>query len=124
MRTIYPYSLGDKKMKPNQAAFEAGQLAERISQGYYAHLAAITIATDPRASHLAPKIRPGQIVPVADVVRKDGTSHVFNFLHFLSLVGNDALIAEELERIWFIGAILRIGDVLKRNSYFDRAPEL
>jgi hypothetical protein len=111
-------------MKPNQAAFDAGQLAERLSEGYYAHLAAISVATDPRAAQLAPQIRPGHIVPVADVVRKDGTVHVFDFLHFLSLAGSDGLIAAELERVWFAGALLRVGDALAQHQYFDRAPEL
>jgi hypothetical protein len=111
-------------MKVNQAAFDAGQLAERLAQGYYSHLAAIAVATDPRAVQLAPRIRPGHVVPVADVERKDGTAHVFHFLHFLALAGSDAIVAEELERIWLTGALLRLGDVLAKHQYFDRAPEL
>ncbi|SME98225.1 hypothetical protein [Pseudogulbenkiania subflava] len=111
-------------MKLNQAAFDVGQLAERLSQGYYAHLAAISVATDPRAAQLAPQIQPGQIVPVADVKRKDGTAHVFHFLHFLSLASSDDLIAAELERVWFAGTLLRVGDALAQHQYFDRAPEL
>jgi hypothetical protein len=112
-------------LKANQAAFDAGQLAERMSEGYYSHLAAITIAKDPtRAVLLAPELRAGYIVPVSEVRRKDGTSHSFHFLHFLSLAGSDTVIAGELERIWLTGAILRLGDVLAQSCYFDRAPEL
>lgn len=112
------------RMKPNQAAFDTGQLVERLTQGYYSHVAAISIATDPRATLLAPQTRLGQIVPVSDVKRKDGTAHVFDFLHFLSLVQSDVLIAGELERVWFAGTLLRVGDALAQHNYFDRAPEL
>ena len=111
-------------MKANQAAFDAGQLAERLSQGYYSHLAAIMVAMDPRAIHLAPAIRPGHHVSVADVRRKDGTAHVFHFPHYLARAANDPLVAGELERIWLAGALLRLGDVLAQHRYFDRAPEL
>ncbi|HXH92049.1 MAG TPA: hypothetical protein VNN25_10750 [Thermoanaerobaculia bacterium] len=111
-------------MKANQSAFDAGQLAERLAQGYYSHLAAIAVATDPRALKLAPRIRPGHTVPVGEVRRKDGTAHAFHFLHFLALAGSDAVIAGELERIWLTGALLRVGDVLAQHQYFDRAPEL
>ena len=111
-------------MKANQAAFEAGQLAERLAHGYLSHLAATTVATDPRSVTLAPPILPGQIVPTAAVKRKDGTGHVFHFLHFLVLPKGDPIIANELARVWITGSLLRIGDVLARNDYFDRAPEL
>jgi hypothetical protein len=35
-------------MKANQAAFELGQMAERLTAGCHAHVAAIQIARDPR----------------------------------------------------------------------------
>ena len=31
-------------MKANQAAFEVGQLAERMAQGYYAYITVITVS--------------------------------------------------------------------------------
>ena len=111
-------------MKVNQAAFDAGQLAERLSHGYYAHLAATVVATDPRSVQLAPPVLPGQLVPTLIVARKDGTAHVFHFVHFLGLAASDTVIADELKRVWITGSLLRLGDVLAQNQYFDRAPEL
>jgi hypothetical protein len=61
----------------NQAAFDIGQMADRLAQGYFMHLAAIQVAKDPRAVALSPSVEPGSIVPVAYVGRKDGTRHVF-----------------------------------------------
>ena len=111
-------------MNPDQAALKAGQLVQDLSQGYYTHAAALQIATDPRAPLLAPPIRPGHQVPTADVHRKDGTAHTFHFLHYLEQASGHQVISSELERVWFIGSILRVGDVLGQNRYFDRAPEL
>lgn len=111
-------------MKANQAAFDAGQLAERLADGYYAHLAAISVIADPRAIHLAPQTLPGHLVPIGSVRRKDGTEHVFDFMHFLHRAGTDALITSELERVWLAGSLLKLGDVLAQHRYFDRAPEL
>jgi hypothetical protein len=111
-------------MKANQAAFDAGQLAERLAQGYYAHLAAISVAADPRADQLVPQILPGHHVPIGTVKRKDGTEHAFDFKHFLRLARTDAVISCELERVWLAGSLLRLGDILTQNHYFDRAPEL
>jgi hypothetical protein len=111
-------------MKANQPAFNAGQLAERLAQGYYAHLSAISVAADPRAVHLSPPILPGHLVPIGTVKRKDGTTHAFHFTHYLNLAGTDALLTDELERVWLAGSLVRVGDVLSKHNYFDRAPEL
>jgi hypothetical protein len=111
-------------MRVNQAAFDAGQLAERLAHGYYAHSAAIAVAADPRSDHLIPPTLPGHVVPIGTVQRKDGTEHAFHFEHFLRLARTDAVVTGELERIWLAGSLLRLGDVLARHHYFDRAPEL
>ena len=111
-------------MKVNQAAFDAGELAGQLAQGYYTHLASLTVAADPRADRLLPPILPGHLVPIGTVKRKDGTEHTFYFEHFLRLARTDAIIASELERIWLGGSLLRLGDVLAQHQYFDRAPEL
>ena len=111
-------------MTANQAALTVGRLAERLARGYYAHSAAIVVATDPRAANLAPQTQPGFVVPVGYVTRKDGTQHVFHFHHFLNQARSDPSIAHELERIWLAGSLLRVGDALSLYSYFDRAPEL
>jgi hypothetical protein len=33
-------------------------------------------------------------------------------------------IVDDLARVWLVGALLSIGDALKRYDYFDHAPEL
>jgi hypothetical protein len=108
-------------VKVNQAAFDVGQLAERMAQGYYMHTAAVMLATDVRARAISPGILPGQIVPVGYVRRKDGTQHVFAFGHFL---GQARAMTDDLARIWLVGSLLAVGDALWVHSYFDRAPEL
>jgi len=108
----------------NQAAFDAGQLAERLSQGYYAHMAALAVAADPRASELMPKKLPGHTVPIGTVKRKDGTEHAFHFEIYLSQAAKDAFLITEFEQIWLAGSLLKLGDTLAQHKYFDRAPEL
>jgi hypothetical protein len=74
-------------------AFDVCQLAQRLAQGYYAHVAALTIAEDPRALDLVPPKKPGFLVPVADVARQDGTAHTFDFNHFLELPRKETWLA-------------------------------
>jgi hypothetical protein len=111
-------------MKVNQNAFDAGQLAERLSQTYYSYLSVITVAADNRARLLVPEVKEGFIVPIGTVERKDGTAHAFNFDLFLSRVQDDASYLDEFKRTWLGGAVLVLGDKLAENQYFDRAPEL
>ncbi len=51
-----------QKYKP---AFEVGRLAHRMAQGYYAHTAAIEVATGPHAKVLASETPLGQIASYA-----------------------------------------------------------
>ena len=111
-------------MKANQAAFEIGQLAERLAGGYHAHAAALAVASDPRAVVLAPPTRPGHQVPIGTVPRKDGTEHAFHFTHYLRLASTNKDLAADLARVWLTGSLLTVGDALSRHGYFDRAPEL
>jgi hypothetical protein len=108
----------------DQAAFNIGRLAHRMGEGYFTHLAAIQVATDPRAVALIPAARPGSNITDAPVTRKDGTKHVYDFGHYLTQARGNSEIARELERIWFVGALLTVGDALEKENYFDRAPEL
>jgi hypothetical protein len=111
-------------MKANQAAFEIGQMAERLAAGYNAHIAAIQIAGDPSATSLSPQVEPGKFVPEGYVFRKDGTFHNFHFNFYLAKVSNDPLIVDNLARVWLVGSLLTLGDALADNLYFDHAPEL
>jgi hypothetical protein len=109
-----------------KAARSIGQLAEQIADGYYTHVAAIQIATDPRALALCPGAKYGLAISEGYVSRKDGTSHRFHFERFLKTARSDPTIVDGLARIWLEGALLRIGDALAQpqNHYFDHAPEL
>lgn len=109
--------------KVNQAAFDIGQLAERLYQGYYLHSAMLEVAKHPNVEGLAPSIEVNQRVSVGRVYRNDGSTHTYHFTHYLTWV-NNPLVADDLVRVWLVGAFLRLGDELEQNEYFDRAPEL
>jgi hypothetical protein len=114
----------DQPPKANQAAFDVGQMAQRMFEGYYMHLAVIQVAKDPRAIFLSPIVEPGQMVPIGCIHHKDGTRHEFHFAHYLAQAGNNPAMVDDLDRVWLVGALLAIGDALKRHDYFDHAPEL
>jgi hypothetical protein len=107
-------------MIANQAAFEAGQLAQDMAVGYTAHITAIRIA---------PRLRDNAFVqligdyPSDSVQRKDGTEWSFDtqdtFVYAL-----EPAIAAELDRVWLTGSLLALGDALARKDYFDHAPQL
>lgn len=121
----------------NPAALEVGHLAQRLAEGYFAHLAALAVAADPRADELVPPIDPlrrsertaeivfGEQVPTAGIVRhKDGSEHIFSMRMFFERARKDPFVKAELERVWFTGALLTLGDALSKHGYFDRVPEL
>jgi hypothetical protein len=58
----------------NQAAFDIGQMIERVADGYYTHVAAIQIAGDPR--------RKGFISPWLDSSRGIRLSQRWDFPPF------------------------------------------
>jgi hypothetical protein len=111
-------------MKANQAAFDCGQLAERMCRGYYSHAAAVELVRNPRSVALSPPVLPGYVVPVGFVKRKDGTERAFYYIHFLEQARTDPTLTEDLERVWLTGSLLAVGDAASRSGYFDRAPEL
>jgi hypothetical protein len=113
-----------QKLKANQAAFDIGQMAHRMFEGYYMHLAAIQVAKDPRAIALSPNVEPGQMGPVGRIHHKDGTRHEFAFAHYLAQARINPVMVADLDRLWLVGALLTIGDALEKQSYFDHAPEL
>lgn len=109
-----------------KAAIDIGQMAQRLAVGYFTHVAAVQVATDPRAQALSPGASFGLRVSEGYVFRKDGTRHRFHFEHFLQLARSDPVMLNDLARIWLEGALLKIGDTLAlpENHYFDHAPEL
>lgn len=106
-------------------AFEIGRIAGRMYQGYYAHEAAIEIARNPGANSLIPnKPPPGQAVPVGEVLRSDGTIHVYDFRHYLDYARTNPHIVADLERVWIVGALIAVGDALDKCGYLNRVPLL
>lgn len=108
-------------MTENQAAaVEVAQLARNMLSGYCTHIAAIRMP--PRVNRQAFVRLIGDYL--TDVVpRKDGTEWTFDTQDaFFGLA--DKAIATELPVVWLTGALLAVGDALKRKSYFDHAPEL
>jgi hypothetical protein len=109
-------------MKPNQAAFDVGQLAADMADGYSAHSAAMTIVGRLDEQTLR-RVTWGND-PVGYAPCKDGNKWQFGLLGFLQLTTTRPAIAEELPRVWLAGSLLTVGDALERNGYFDHAPEL
>ena len=107
-----------------QAAFAAGKYAERLTDAFFALSASLLVASDPRAVALAPATLPGHIVPVATVLRKDGSDHTYHLLHYLDKARTDHALESGFEAVWMAGALLGLGDLLARHEYFDHAPEL
>jgi hypothetical protein len=100
------------------------ELAERLALGYYAQIAILDIAGRAEASKLMPTTRPGFVVPVGFVRRKDGTEHAFHFEAFLNMQRTDTRMVEDFKRVWPTGALLALGDALAAEKYFDHAPVL
>jgi hypothetical protein len=104
-------------------ALQVAQLAERLSLGYYSHVALLDVAAHPQAIALVPAVLPGHAVPIGLVRRKDGTSHAFDFKAFMNKV-TDPLLADDFKRVWPTGALIALGDALASDGYFDHAPIL
>jgi hypothetical protein len=74
-----------------KSVFEIGRMAERMAQGYYAHIAAVEAARDPGSKELVSTIPKGQPVPVGYVIRNDGSKHIFDFHHYIDYLSNRQL---------------------------------
>lgn len=110
--------------KVNQKAFDTGRLAEQLQQGYYEFSAVMGVASNRNSLMLSPEVLPGHQVPIGKVRRKDGTEHAYHFQFYLQNVIDKPQLREEFEKTWLTGALLRLGDALQKNDYFDHAPEL
>ncbi len=106
-----------------KSIFAIGRMAERMAQGYYAHIAAVEVARDPRSKELVSAIPKGQPVPVGYVIRKDGTKHIFDFHHYLDYLNNPAIV-NDLARTWLVSSLLAVGDALSDRNYLNHAPLL
>jgi hypothetical protein len=97
--------------------FDIGRLANRMAQGYYAHVAAVQVARDSRSKELIASI-PGHPVPEGYVFRNDGTKHVFDFPHYINYL-NEPTVVDDLARTWLVSSLLAVGDALSDHHYFD-----
>lgn len=109
-----------RRYKP---VFDIGKMAEQRGQGYYAHVAAVEVATDPRARELISTLPKGQAIPVGYIIRKDGTKHVFDFHHYLNYL-RSPWIVDDLARTWLESSLLAVGDALSDRRYLNHAPLL
>jgi hypothetical protein len=103
-------------------AFALGQSIFELAQGCYAYEALSLVANDPRAEVIVPDVPAGE-GPQGKLVRIDGTSHIFDIRHYLSLARNHSFTNENIARSWYSGALITAGDLLADHSYFDRQPE-
>jgi hypothetical protein len=106
----------------NQAAVQVATLAQRMTSQYFSHVAAMYIARDKRASMFAPSIKPGQLVPILRLPRRDGNNMVMPFNHYLE-ESKKPEVVEDFDKVWLTGALLAVGDALGANDFFNHEPE-
>jgi hypothetical protein len=106
----------------NPAAVEVATLAQRMTAQYFSHVAAMYVAQDDRAEALAPPTETGQIVPVIRIPRRDGNAMIMWFNYYLKECRKTD-VRQDFDKIWFLGALLNLGDALGSNGYFGHAPE-
>jgi hypothetical protein len=99
-------------------AFRTARLAHRLGGGYYVHSAIIDVAAG------ADRSQPINWNITREVVRKDGTKHVFSFDHYLREAFENSRTKDDLDRVWLTGGLISLADALEREGYFDRAPHL
>ena len=108
-------------------AFEVGQLAEALCGGYMSHAGMGVLLSHPAGSaaieRLEAENRGPAIVPIAPVLRKDGTSIWYDLSHYLKASAAPAF-SETFKRLWLGGALLTLGDALAAEGYFDKGPDL
>ncbi len=108
-------------------AIEVGQLAEALHGGYMSHAGMGVLLAHPAGSAAIERLEaenPGPaIVPIAPVLRKDGTSIWYSLSHYLRKSTARAF-SETFERLWLGGALITLGDALAAQGYFDRGPDL
>jgi len=107
--------------KEAAAANEVAQLARDMGAGYASHIT---------AWRMPPKIDRNAFVKFISenltdsVTRKNGPPWTFGVQDTFYEAEVRDRIREEFPRIWLTGSLLRVGDALRDNDYFDHAPEL
>jgi hypothetical protein len=102
----------------NLDAFRTARLAHRLGGGHYVHSTIIEVAAGvDRSQSINWNI-------TREVVRKDGTKHIFSFDHYLREAFDNSRTKDDLERVWLTGGLIALADALHQSGYFDRAPHL
>jgi hypothetical protein len=103
--------------------FDVGRMAELSAQAYYSHTAAVVVARTDGAHELLQSIQPTQPIPTEVVARKDGSAHIFDSRYYLGRLGESAMV-KDMAAVWLVGSLLKVGDALSANSYFDHGPDV
>jgi hypothetical protein len=106
-------------------ALQVGQLAQRLYKDYTGFMAVMESALHPSALLPVALPEPGAVVGSGFIRRKKGEPHAYWHEHYLAQVLDSAdEQREEVSRVWLSGALIRLGDALHDEGYFDHAPEL
>ena len=110
------------------AARAMGLLAQDLSHGYVAFMAAREVFQHPTTELVRTAIEVENTGPAAvagrRVARLDGTEHYFSMSHFAGVAASSPAYREVHDRLWLSGALLALGDALAAVGYLDRKPDL
>ena len=82
----------------------AGQLLNRLVDGYYSYFTAINVSRNLGTDTLIPSVLSGQIVPIGQLKSKKGAHIDFDFSFYLERSRNDDFVKDIIDRVWFTGA--------------------
>lgn len=92
-----------------------------LAEAYYAHHAAMMVVAHPDAKTLLPEREPGRRAQIGRIRKADGDSAIeYLSPYYLDRAARDA---DDYGRIWLAGAILKLGDEIKRAG-LPRTPEV
>jgi len=109
----------------NARAFAVARLAESLWADYLGYDALLKLGRDPRAVAHVPEVERGQKVPVGRIERAADNRALILYDYRVHLTqATEPGVEDEHARVWLGGALMTLGDALKRNGYFDHHPAL
>jgi hypothetical protein len=107
---------------------EVGKLAHDLHRGYMAYAGTTAIMRHPYTLEVIERLEAENtgpaIVPIESIVRRDGTAAFFSLSYAVREIATDDDYQEVHDRLWLAGALITLGDELKRVEYFDKGPDL
>ena len=104
------------------------RLCAELFEGYLAYRAGLSVLRLPEAKKLFVESRQtsqdNNLGPVATVPRKDGSLWHYNEVQALDPLNAEELPDDQLGELWLSYSLIRLGDELESNSYFDQGPAL